>query len=404
MTTPETRAVMAALEARGGAGCARFVGGCVRNAVMDRPVDDIDIATVLTPEEVILALREAGLKAVPTGVEHGTVTAVADGHPHEITTLRRDVETDGRRAVVAFTTDWAEDAQRRDFRMNALYAEADGTLHDPTGLGFDDATEGRVVFVGDPLQRIREDYLRILRFFRFHAWYGRGEPDTAALDACRTLKQGLTACSAERVQKEVLKLLAAEDPRPTVRLMADSGVLAEIMPFVGGPSRFEALVEIERTRLGETDAELRLAALLPPDAKVAAAAASALRLSNIQRDRLVLALGAEPAVVSAMTTQEARRALYRLGAPGFRDRARLAWASGDDAPGEWTRLLDLADHWTVPAFMLTGDDVMALGVTAGPSVGKALREVEAWWIGQDFPADRAAALERLKAVVEAANR
>ena len=186
-----TRAVMRALEAAGGAGCARFVGGCVRNSLLGQPVDDIDIATRLRPEQTMAALKAAGLKAVPTGVEHGTVTGVSERRPYEITTLRRDVETDGRRAVVAFTEDWAEDAARRDFRLNALYADAAGTVFDPTGGGLEDAAAGRIVFVGEAETRIREDYLRILRFFRFYAWYGRGEPDAGGLAACAALKGGM---------------------------------------------------------------------------------------------------------------------------------------------------------------------------------------------------------------------
>ena len=194
-----TRAVMAALEAAGGPGCVRFVGGCVRNSLLGQSVDDIDIATRLRPEETIAALKAAGLKAVPTGVEHGTVTGVSERRPYEITTLRRDVETDGRRAVVAFTEDWAEDAARRDFRLNALYADAAGTVFDPTGGGLDDAAAGRIVFVGEAETRIREDYLRILRFFRFYAWYGRGAPDAVGLAACATLKAGMGQLSADRV-------------------------------------------------------------------------------------------------------------------------------------------------------------------------------------------------------------
>jgi poly(A) polymerase len=401
MKTPQTQAVMAALETRGGKGCARYVGGCVRNTIMKRPVDDIDISTVLTPDEVTQALRAAGLKAVPTGVEHGTITAVADGHPYEITTLRRDVETDGRRAVVAFTTDWREDAQRRDFRLNALYAEADGTLHDPTGFGLEDARKGRVVFVGDPMLRIREDYLRILRFFRFQAWYGKGEPDAAALNACKALKSLLAGRTAERTQKEVLKLLAAADPRPSLRLMAATGVLAEIMPYVKGLSRVEALVQIEQKQLHECDAELRLAALLPPDPKVAATAAEHLRLSNAQRDRLVAAETSQPRITSWMSERQARRALYEIGQGAFFDRVKLAWAAADKprTATQWKALLGFAEDWTRPTFPLTGEDVMALKVPAGPLVGQALREVEEWWIDQDFPDDRAAALERLELVV-----
>ena len=225
-----TRAVIAALEAAGGPGCARFVGGCVRNALIGQPVEDVDIATTLRPEETERAIRAAGLKAVPTGLAHGTVTAISGREPFEITTLRRDVSTDGRNATVAFTDDWAEDAGRRDFRLNALYADAGGQVFDPTGEGVADALAGRVVFVGDPATRIREDYLRILRFFRFFAWYGAGEPDPAGLAACAALAPGMSRLSAERVSKELTRLLAAPDPRAAVTAMAATGVLARILP------------------------------------------------------------------------------------------------------------------------------------------------------------------------------
>ena len=210
MVEPGCAAVMAALSLRGGEDCARFVGGAVRNALMGLPVDDVDIATWLPPDEVVKALKAAGLKAIPTGIDHGTVTAIAERRPYEITTLRRDVTTDGRNATVAFTDDWTEDALRRDFRLNALYADVAGNVFDPTGEGVADTTAGRVVFVGDPKTRIREDYLRILRFFRFQAWYGRSKADGAALAACASLRGDLGRLSAERVQKELLKLLAAQ--------------------------------------------------------------------------------------------------------------------------------------------------------------------------------------------------
>ena len=290
MKRPATQAVMAALAAKGGPGCARFVGGCVRNALIGHPVDDIDIATTLQPEAVVMAIKTAGLKAVPTGMAHGTVTAISGGQPHEITTLRRDVSTDGRNATVAFTTDWAEDAGRRDFRLNALYAAPDGEVFDPTGQGIEDALAGRIVFVGEPETRIREDYLRILRFFRFHAWYGRGPADAAGLKACARLKDGMARLSAERVSKELLKLLAAPDPAPAVRLMAESGVLDRVLPDHAGLTLFESMTHIS------DDPLLRLSALLPADADRVRASARALRLSNAQKERLVLALPAEPAV------------------------------------------------------------------------------------------------------------
>jgi poly(A) polymerase len=402
MTAPATRAVIDALEAAGGAGCARFVGGCVRNAVLRKPISDIDIATTLTPDAVTEALAAAGLKAIPTGIEHGTVTAVAKGKPFEITTLRRDVETDGRRAVVAFTTDWAEDAQRRDFRLNALYADPSGRLYDPTAGGLADAHAGRIVFVGDAETRIREDALRILRFFRFQAWYGRGEPDATGLAACAALKGLIGQLSAERVSAELLKLLGAEDPRPAVRLMAQTGVLAEVLPEAVGLARFESLVGIETEMLFTEDALLRLAALLRDDPAAAGGLADRLRLSNAQKDRLVAALNPEPRLVSWMSPREARRLVYRLGTDPFCDRITLAWAASNRpaATPQWRALLPTAQSWTAPRFPLDGDEVMAAGVPKGPLVGEVMREVEAWWVENDFPADKLALIERLKAVAQ----
>jgi poly(A) polymerase len=401
MTASATRAVIDALEARGGKGCARFVGGCVRNALIGRPVDDVDIATTLTPDEATAALEAGGLRVAPTGVEHGTVTAICERQPFEVTTLRRDVSTDGRRAVVAFTTDWNEDAQRRDFRLNAIYADPEGALFDPTGKGIDDAMAGRVVFVGDPMVRIREDYLRILRFFRFLAWFGRGEPDQPAMNACRALKGMLAGRSAERTQKELLKLLAAEDPRAALRLMSSTGVLSAILPFVKSLGRLDVLIENEKA-LGENDPELRLAAMIPQEGPVAEQAAERLRLSNAQRERLVAAVGQNPRIVSWMSPRQVRCAVYRVGPQTFFDRVKLAWAGSDKpkAALQWRGLLTLAESWTAPQFPLTGEDAMAAGAPEGPLVGQVLREVEEWWIDEDFPADRNLALQRLEAVVQ----
>jgi poly(A) polymerase len=402
MKLPRTRAVIAALEAAGGAGCARFVGGCVRNTLTGHPIADIDIATLLTPPQVIAALKAAGLKAVPTGVEHGTVTAVSGGQPYEVTTLRRDVETDGRRAVVAFTTDWTEDAQRRDFRLNSLYADAEGQIFDPTGQGVADAKAGRIVFVGDADTRILEDGLRILRFFRFHAHYGKGEPDPTALAACERLRDRLTALSAERVSAELLKLLAADDPRPAARLMAQTGVLPIILPQAQGLARFEALVAIETEQLFTCDPLLRLAALLPDDPAVGAATAAALRLSNAQRERLTAALGTEPRIVSWLSPRETRRAVYRLGAAAFTDRVMLAWSASTRpaATTQWRALIPMGSSWPRPTLPLTGEEIMAAGVPKGPLVGQVMREVEDWWIDQDFLDDKLSVVERLKAVAQ----
>jgi poly(A) polymerase len=406
MAAAPTRAVIGALEAAGGPGCARFVGGCVRNALLDRAIDDIDIATTLTPPAVMAALQAAHVKFAPTGVEHGTVTAIAEGRPYEVTSLRRDVETDGRRAVVAFTTDWAEDAQRRDFRLNALYMDAEGRIHDPTGAGVRDALAGRIVFVGDPATRIREDYLRILRFFRFRAWFGRGEPDAAGLQACAALKEGLGRLSAERVSKELLKLLAAADPLPAMGEMDAIGALAVILPEAQGLERLDGLVEAQRV-LGAPDATLRLAALLPADPETVAATAARLRLSNAQRARLVAAAAFDPEIRPGLDPAAIRRKLYAVGPDAFCDQVELAWAQehgaqehgaaerGADTAG-WSSMLEAARAWTRPKFPLTGHDAAKAGLPAGPRMGQALRAAEAWWIAEDFRPDRAALLERLR--------
>lgn len=373
--------VLDALEAAGGPGCVRFVGGCVRNALMDQPVGDVDLATTLTPEAVLKALEAARLRAVPTGIEHGTVTAVVGGRPFEITTLRRDVATDGRRAVVAFTDDWAEDAARRDFRLNALYADRTGQVFDPTGAGIADARAGRIVFVGEPEARIREDYLRILRFFRFMAWYGRGAPDAVALAACAALAEGVGRLSAERVSAELLKLLAAPDPRPAVREMRAAGVLARTLPdVVADPGLFEAMVEVS------ADPVLRLSALLPEDPAIAVRAARALRLSNAETARLEAAADAGGADVDAeMDRRAARAAIYRLGPARFRDRLAHAWAARPEAAPAARALMAYADWWTPPKLPVGGREAAEAGLAPGPAVGQVLRALEDWWVANDFP-------------------
>ncbi len=393
LTAPATRAVMAALEAAGGPGCARFVGGCVRNALIGQPVAAVDIATTLTPEDTARAIRAAGLKSVPTGIAHGTVTAVAERRPFEITTLRRDVSTDGRNATVAFTDDWAEDAARRDFRLNALYADADGQVFDPTGEGVADAEAGRIIFVGDPQTRIREDFLRILRFFRFHAWYGRGEPDAAALAACRALAEGMTRLSAERVSSELMKLLSAPDPRAALGAMAEAGVLAQILPEASLTPLFDAAVE------QGADATARLMMLLPADEAVVRTAAGRLRFPNAARDRLAFAAQTFPAVSLSMSDREARAALYRHGAQAVSDAIRRRWAEAPDQAGDARRLLALAADWTRPRLPVGGRDLARLGIEPGPETGRLLKAFEESWIAEDFPP--AGHAERLAALVNA---
>ncbi len=382
---------MAALHTEENAETARFVGGCVRNALLGCKVDDVDIATTLAPETVVERIEAAGLKAVPTGLEHGTVTAVAKGRPFEITTLRRDVETDGRRAVVAFTEDWTEDAKRRDFTLNALYAGADGTLHDPLG-GLPDLEAGRVRFIGDPVERIREDYLRILRFFRIHAWYGQGALDTEGLKAVTAEKAGLETLSGERVQKELLKLLEADDPRGAVSAMAAGGVLEAVLPEAGALETFERLLDLQADLDGDADGLLRLAALVMGKATETDldGLAERLRLSNALRKRLSRLLRADHRMIARAGAPALRALSYRTDPEDARALLLLAAAHAGGPPPDMVENLAMLGQWTPPRFPLTGADVMALGVPKGPQVGKALSAVEQAWIDGDFQADKAA--------------
>jgi poly(A) polymerase len=394
MTESATRAVMRALGADGGA--ARFVGGAVRNALLGEPVGDVDIATPLTPDEVMARLSRAGLGTVPTGIAHGTVTAVADGKPFEVTTLRRDVETDGRRAVIAFTQDWREDAMRRDFTINALYAGEDGTIYDYFG-GQDDLAARRVRFVGDAVTRIREDYLRILRLFRFHAWYAKGGIDAQALAASAAEKAGLKRLSGERIQKELLRLLEAKDPVPVLRVMQDAEILAEILPGDPQLARLERLIAIGNANGVAPDGLLRLAALLSDGAPVAREVAGRLRLSNASRDRLIDAAEKDGRIGAALDNADARKLLYRLGTDSFRDGVLLQWASSGADAGDaaWRHLLAVPQNWKAPIFALDGNDVMALGFEEGPEVGVLLRDIEQRWVDSNFAPGRAQLLEWL---------
>ena len=387
MTAPETLQVMAAL------GEARFVGGAVRNALLGAAVVDIDIAVPMPPSEAIALLVARDIKVVETGIAHGTVTAVAGAHAFEITSLRRDVETDGRHAVIAFTDDWAEDAARRDFTINAMYAAADGEIFD-YATGVEDLIAGRVRFMGDAATRIAEDYLRVLRLFRFHAWYGKGEIDAEGLRAAAAAKDKLKTLSAERIAKEMLRLLEAVNPAPVLRVMAATGILPELLPGALNLPRLERLAEIEADNLFVRDGVLRLAALLPDDPDAAHAAADALKLANAQRTRLEQALSGER-FAAPLPAREARRLLYRIGVARFRDKVLLAWAGRTASALQWRMLLDMAANWQRPRFPLTGMDVMQAGVSEGPEVGRILARVEDWWIGTDFAADEGACRDRL---------
>lgn len=382
-------------------GESRIVGGAVRNALLGESIGDIDIATTHRPEAVVQLLETAGIKAVPTGIEHGTITAVAGGRGYEITTLRRDVATDGRRAVIAYSNDWQEDAKRRDFTLNAIYADADGTLYDPVG-GIADLEARRIRFIGEPAHRIAEDYLRVLRFFRLHAWYGKGDLDAEGLQASAAAKGHLKRLSAERIQKEMLRLIEADHPVEVLRVMAATSILGEALPGALAFDRFVRTVEIERDQLFTSDPILRLAALLP-DGETARAIAFAWRLSNADAARIAAVLESKAKIVAYLSIREVRRLLYREGPALFRDLAMLRWAEDpkiSNAP-QWRALIAVADSWQRPQLPLTGHEVMAAGVPAGPMVGKIMSEVEEWWVDTDFTDDKFSLIERLKAVVQA---
>jgi poly(A) polymerase len=385
LTAPSTRRVIEALEANR-PGCARFVGGCVRNAIMGRPVDDIDIATQLTPDQTLKALEAAKVKAVPTGIEHGTVTAIVEGEPFEITSLRRDVETDGRRAVVAFTEDWAEDAQRRDFRLNALYAAPDGEIFDPVGGGYADAMAGRVIFIGDADARLREDYLRILRFFRFNAWYGAGMDETG-LAACQRQRDGLAKIARERIWKELKKLLAAPSPRIAVQAMDVSGVLDAVLPEHHGVAVLHDLELTEQLVGSQPDALLRLMALLPRSALAVQQTQEALRLSNEEAGRLTVWAADNLPEPVGMKSKDLRATLYWHGKQAVVDRAMLTGADIRD-------LLAAVRAWQQPDFPIGGEDALAAGLT-GQEIGQALSRVAKAWVESDFYLERDALLAML---------
>lgn len=383
MRKAATRRVMRALAVPGAA--PRFVGGAVRDTLLGRSMNEIDIATPLKPETVLAQLDAAGIRAVPTGIAHGTVTAVTSGRSFEITTLRRDVETYGRHAKVAFDADWEADARRRDFTMNALSLDLRGALYDYVG-GLADLRAGRVRFVGDPATRIREDVLRLLRFYRFFAHYGKGAGDRAARVACRAAAHLLPTLSVERVAVEMLKLLAAPDPLPALRMMQADGVLAILLPEADNLTRLRRLVAFEP----HPDPLRRLAALVDHGDAVA----ERLKLSGAQRDRLG-ALLAEPALDLGGDRTAQRRALYRWGSALYADRVLLA-AAAKPAFGRVTRLLRLAQTWKQPRFPIKGRDLLAAGVVPGPAVGALLAELEAWWIAGDFQATKAQCRAELK--------
>ena len=364
---PGIKRLLKALDAK--AGHARFVGGAVRDFLLGEHPDDLDLATTHPPDMVVQLLERAGIKAVPTGIDHGTVTAISSGTIVEVTSLRADVSTDGRRATVAFTDDWKQDAGRRDFTINALYADPySGELHDYHG-GLEDLQSRTVRFIGEPLQRIAEDHLRILRYFRFHARYGHGDPDPHALEACTERANDLMALSRERIADELLKLFALDDPTPTVRLMLDHGLFAPVVPEIEDADRLAALVVAERKAAALPDPLRRLASLLPADAEIAGRVAGRLKLSNKARKRLASA--AEPTLGINPTALA-----YRIGTESAVDRLLLA-----GKPAEAMAIAGIVP----PRLPIGGGQLIARGIPEGPEVARTLHRIEETWVAAGFP-------------------
>jgi poly(A) polymerase len=361
-------------------GRTRFVGGCVRDSLLGLAVSDVDLATALQPDEVMERLKQAGIKAVPTGLAHGTVTAIVEGAPVEVTTLRRDISTDGRRATVAFTDDWQEDAARRDFTMNALSADpVAGEIFDYFE-GLADLDARRVRFIGDPLQRIAEDHLRILRFFRFHARFGLGQPDPDAIQACTARANDLMALSRERIADELLKMLALADPSPTVSLMLERGIFRPVLPEIeeAGVARLRSLVVRERIAGLAPEPLRRLAALLPAKADLAEATAMRLRLSRKAMKRL-----ASAASRSNGDAGKPQALAYAIGQDEAIDRILL----GDEEPEVMGAKIEELRGWKPPRLQIGGGDLIAMGLSPGPVVAQTLQAIQREWVERGFPSD-----------------
>ncbi|NKB19505.1 MAG: CCA tRNA nucleotidyltransferase [Alphaproteobacteria bacterium] len=396
MAQTQTRTVMNALIAGGKP--ARFVGGCVRDALLGLPVQDIDIATPEPPERVTDLIERAGLRAIPTGIDHGTITAICDGIPFEITTLRRDVETFGRHARVSFTTDWLEDAARRDLTLNALYCDRDGTVFDPVG-GLADLKQGRIRFVGDAHERIQEDVLRLLRFFRFFAYYGVGEADENAIEACKRMAPQLASLSIERVWKELSRLLLAPDPAATLEIMATNGILSHLLPEAIHSGRLPTLIRAEVSTETGPDYLRRMATIVDLDKDGVQTLAARLKLSNADRDQLCDLCNPRTCPNPLADPKANRDALYRLGPNLFRDLVLIGEASFPEQ--DWLSLFSLPETSPVPGFLVTGQDVVDMGVPAGTEIGNLLEQVEEWWIAGNFEANRETCLKHLRSLVTA---
>jgi len=412
----DTQTVMKALMADGAV--ARFAGGCVRDAVLGVPVHDIDVAITCTPEKSMALLKSAGIRVIPTGIDHGTVTAVMPTYTYEITTLRKDEDTDGRHAVVSYTTDWEMDAARRDLTINALYADVNGAVYDP-GTGLSDLGERRIRFVGNPEDRVQEDVLRILRYFRFYGRFGNGHPSRRALAACRKYASRLQKLSGERIRSEMLRILEGRDPSSVILLMQGEKITPWLFPMPIVPGRLRMLAWLESRGIVADGVEVcalrRLAALVAcgdeaKDLEAVVQLTKMWKLSQAEAKRLKLALSLPkdlPKLSPDMTRGDARRVLYALGEKRYRDHALLAWANyrhdygvlgpvpGSRGTRAWSAILRLPITHPTPVFPLSGQDVLECGLAPGPQIGEILRTLETQWIAEGFVGDREALLMRL---------
>nr|WP_246787503.1 MULTISPECIES: CCA tRNA nucleotidyltransferase [Bartonella] len=382
---------------------ARVVGGAVRNQLLGYPVNDIDIATTCVPDEIIKRASENGFKAVPTGYEHGTITVVVKDHSYEVTALRADIEPDGRRAKVIFGRDWKTDAKRRDFTINAIYADANGKIYDDVN-GLADIETETLRFIGTAEERIREDYLRILRFFRLYAWVGKGRPDAEAIKACARLKDGLLQLSAERVWSEVKKMLSAPDPTRALLWMRQAAILGIILPETEkwGIDAFRPLIETERVMRLPPDPLLRLFSIVPRDEVRLKKMAERLRFSKLEKTRLMDFARISPIKYNSSDI-EIKKLVYHHGKQAVLDELTLALSnarahalSNDNALVEashYTRLRKLTEQYDIPVFPLTGKDLLPLGITEGPAIGHKLKALEKRWVESGFLLDRKALLD-----------
>jgi poly(A) polymerase len=409
MTAPQTVALFKALQA--GGKDPRFIGGCVRNAVFGLPVTDIDIATPERPERVLELLQAANIRAIPTGIDHGTITAVIDDWHYEVTTLRVDVESHGRHATVAFSDDWLADAKRRDFTINTLSCSLEGDIYDPL-TGLDDLGQRWVRFVGLAKDRIEEDVLRLLRFFRFQATFAGATIDRDALAACRLLAPRLKELSAERVRSELFGILDAPNPADTLGLMNGEKILEHVLPEAENFGRLRMICWLETTAIKvpsvRPDTLRRLAATLANDRSGHQGLAARLRLSNKQTVRLSMMTGSTLTISPEIDEPSRSRALYQLGADDARDLLLLNWAEemsieprhSPTRTEAWLTLLDAADTWTRPVFPINGGDALKLGLRQGPGVGDVLASVEDWWCEGQFKADKEQCMKRLRIIIE----